>query len=82
MLVITLPYQKGWTAWVDGQQVDIEKVNYQYMGLPLTPGEHDIRLHFQLPHLQWAFLITGAGIGLFVLIILFNFIRKRLRQTR
>ncbi len=82
MLVITLPYQKGWTAWVDGQQVDIEKVNYQYMGLPLTPGKHDIRLHFQLPHLQWAFLITGAGIGLFVLIILFNFIRKRLRQTR
>lgn len=80
MLVITLPYQKGWTAWVDGQQVDIEKVNYQYMGLPLTPGKHDIRLHFQLPHLQWAFIITGAGTGTFILIILFNFVRKRLRK--
>mgnify|MGYP002799787018 FL=1 len=33
MLVISLPYQSGWTAWVDGEKTDIQKVNYQYMGL-------------------------------------------------
>ena len=80
MLVISLPYQSGWTAWVDGEKTDIQKVNYQYMGLNLTPGTHSIRLHYQLPGLHYAFLITAGGAGVFVLIILFNFFRKRRRR--
>lgn len=76
MLVISLPYQSGWTAWVDGEKADIQKVNYQYMGLNLTPGTHSIRLHYQLPGLHYAFLITAGGAVIFVLIILFNFLRK------
>lgn len=82
LLVISLPYQSGWTAWVDGEEVDIQKVNYQYMGLNLTPGEHSIRLHYQLPGLPYAFLITAGGAGVFVLIILCNFVRKRRKKNR
>ena len=77
MLVITLPYQSGWTAWVDGEEVELQQVNYQYMGVNLTAGTHSIRLHYQLPGLKLAFLITGGGLAAFVLIIIFNIIKKR-----
>lgn len=77
MLVLSLPYQSGWTAWVDGEEVEIQKVNYQYMGINLTKGEHSIRLHYQLPGLKYAGIITVSGIGIFLIIILFNFLRKR-----
>ena len=41
MLVVTLPYQKGWTAYVDGKKTDIQRVNYQYIGINLKK-EHMI----------------------------------------
>lgn len=77
MLVVTLPYQKGWTAYVDGKKTDIQRVNYQYIGINLKKGTHDIKLHYQLPGIKLAFMITGCGIIAFVAIIIFNIVRKR-----
>ena len=77
MLVVTLPYQKGWTAYVDGKKTDIQRVNYQYIGINLKKGSHDIKLHYQLPGIKLAFMITGGGIVVFAAIIVFNIIRKR-----
>lgn len=80
MLVVTLPYQKGWTAYVDGKKTDIQRVNYQYIGINLKKGTHDIKLHYQLPGINLAFMITGCGIVVFVAIILFNIARKRRKK--
>lgn len=80
MLVLSLPYQKGWTAWVDGEKTEIQRVNYQYMGLNLTKGQHDIRLHYQLPGLKYAVIITLGGLGCFLAIILFRFLLRRKKQ--
>ena len=77
MLCISLPYQAGWTAYVDGEKTPIQRINYQYMGLNLRPGKHQIELRYQLPGIRYAFLITGAGIAAFLLIIVFNLIRKK-----
>ena len=77
MLVVALPYQSGWTAWIDGNQVDIQKVNYQYMGLNVQAGRHRIRLHYQIPGLRIAFAIMGLGILLFAGIILCHQITVR-----
>lgn len=77
MLVITFPYQNGWTAYVDGKEAPILKTNYQYMGLVLEKGKHQIRLHYQMPGLKLAFIITFLSGTLFIIIILFNAVRKR-----
>lgn len=81
MLVVTLPYQKGWTAYVDGKKTDIQRVNYQYIGINLKKGTHDIRLHYQLPGIKMAFMITGGGIAVFAVIIIFNIARKRRKKN-
>lgn len=80
MLVITLPYQKGWTAYVDGKKTDIQRVNYQYIGINLKKGTHNIKLHYQLPGIKLAFMITGCGVVVFAAIIIFNIVRKRRRN--
>lgn len=77
LLVISLPYQSGWTAYVDGKKAEISQVNYQYMGLHLAKGKHTIRMVYSIPGLRWGFMISGAGILVFLLIILGNVIRKR-----
>ena len=80
MLVIALPWQAGWTAWIDGKQVDIQKVNYQYMGLNVQAGNHSIRLHYQIPGLRMAFALMAFGVLLFAGIIMFNFVRRKTKH--
>ncbi len=81
MLVIGLPYQNGWKAYVDDKEVPIYRANYQYMGLNLTSGSHKIRLHYSTPGLKYALLITIGGIAVFFVIIVFNIIRKRRKMS-
>ncbi len=82
LLLLSIPYQKGWTATVDGKKTDLYQVNYQYMGLHVPAGNHQIRLHYQMPGLRLAFLVTGAGLLVFAAIIIFNYIRKKQRAAR
>jgi len=81
MLVITLPYQSGWTAYVDGKETELQRANYQYMALNLKAGNHKIRLHYHIPGLKISLYCTAAGVFLFILIILFNYIRKKRRPS-
>ena len=47
VLCLTVPYEKGWTAYVDGAKADILKANYAFMGLNLTEGHHEIRFVYR-----------------------------------
>lgn len=77
LLLISLPYQKGWTAYIDGKKADIYRANWQYMALAPGKGTHSIRLHFQIPGWNACILITLTGFILFIGIILVNMVRKR-----
>ena len=77
LLLVSIPYQQGWTAFIDGKEAKICQANYQYMGIYVPAGDHEIRLHYRLPGLDTAFMITGAGLLAFAAIILFNHFRKK-----
>lgn len=79
-LVLSIPYQKGWTAYVDGEAVELEKANYMYLGLPLTAGEHTIELHFEIPGVKYALVIMAGAVVLFIMLLFVSSVfRKRKR---
>ena len=49
----SIPYEKGWTATVDGQKVDITPVGNSLLAFPLEAGEHEIKLKYY-PNGFWA----------------------------
>lgn len=55
LLLLTIPFDSGWTAEVDGQDVPIQSVGNALMALSLTKGEHVISL---------AYIPEGFGKGL------------------
>jgi uncharacterized membrane protein YfhO len=69
ILVLSIPYQKGWTAYVDGEKTDLLRANYMYMALPLTGGDHTIRLEFAIPGIRYAFVIMGCAAVLFLVLL-------------
>ena len=46
VLVLSDIYYPGWTAEVDGTEVEIGRVNYVLRALRLTPGSHQVVLSF------------------------------------
>ena len=49
----SIPYEKGWTATVDGQKVDITPVGNSLLAFPLEEGNHTISLTYY-PNGFWA----------------------------
>lgn len=62
LLCVTIPYAKGWEAYVDGKKTDIIRTNTMYMGIVLEKGDHQISLVYHTPGLKEGLLITGMGI--------------------
>ena len=78
-LVLSIPYQKGWTAYVDGEETELLRANYMYMALPLSAGEHSIRLTFSIPGVKYAMIIMPSAAGVFVLLLLVQWLRRKRR---
>lgn len=58
LIFFSIPYDKGWSAMVDGKPVGIRLVDYGMSGLLLGPGRHTIELKFE-PR----FLVAGAAVS-------------------
>ena len=68
LLCLTIPYAKGWDAYVDGKKVKILRTNTMYMGLLLPKGKHEIRMVYHTPGLKEGLCITCTGLGLSVIL--------------
>lgn len=61
-LCLSLPYSKGWTAYVDGQKVDLLHANIAFSGLELEAGHHEIELKFCTPYIKIGAVLSILGI--------------------
>lgn len=66
-MLLTIPYNLGWKAYVDGKQVDINKVDYGLMSIDITEGHHEVILYYELPGLKVG--ILGSMISLIMIIV-------------
>lgn len=66
--LLSIPYSKGWSAYVDGDKQKILRANEMYMALQLTPGMHHIVLTYETPYLRIGMLFSLGA--LFVIILL------------
>ncbi|MBR2834941.1 MAG: YfhO family protein [Coriobacteriales bacterium] len=46
LLMLSIPYDKGWKAYVDGEETPLLQTDGMYMSLLLTPGDHHIELNY------------------------------------
>ena len=79
ILCVTVPYEEGWTAYVDGKQTEILRANYAFMGLNLTEGHHEIVLKFRVPYLMEGIIVSLVSLGITVVLLV---IQKRRRRAK
>ena len=76
MLFTSIPYDKGWNVYIDGEKVsedNIVRVSEALLGVKVTSGEHTLKLEYAIPGLNIAYIISG----LFVILLITAFILKK-----
>lgn len=71
-LLLTIPYSKGFKAYVDNEEAELLNANIAYMGLKLNKGHHTIELRYQTPYLKEGFLVSIVGIVLLIVDIIWK----------
>jgi uncharacterized membrane protein YfhO len=62
ILCLSIPYDEGWTAYVDGKNTDLMQANTAWMAIELSAGEHEIELRYWTPGLTAGICLTVLGI--------------------
>lgn len=78
-LCLSVPYSKGWRAYVDGVETDLIRANIMYMGILLEAGEHTVRLVYHTHGLWTGLAVSVMGCMLFLGIHVFH--RKKISRA-
>ncbi len=62
LVFFSVPYDKGWTAQVNGKDVEVERVSGGFMAVPCEVGENEIVFSYETPGLRVGAWLTLAGI--------------------
>ena len=71
MLVFTIPFDKGFSATIDGQKAEIVNCDVAFMGVWLEAGEHEITFTYRTRGLTLGLLMSlaaAAMLGVYVFI--------------
>lgn len=83
LVFFSVPYSKGWTAEVNGQPADVERVSYGFMAVKAEEGANTITFRYETPGFKTGLIISSAGAAsLVVLLIIFRFTDKKNKNNR
>lgn len=76
MLLLSVPYEEGWEAQVDGEKTETIAVGGGLLGVPLTAGTHQVTVKYHVPGFLPGLLVSILFAGVFALCIIFERRRK------
>ncbi len=72
VLLFTIPWDDGWTCYVDGQKTDLVKVLDLFMAVQVSPGEHSFEMKFVPEGLHLGIIISVVALVLMLAYLLFG----------
>ena len=61
-VITTIPYENGWTLYIDGQETEIKPYQGAFIAFKCPEGAHTAELRFIAPGLKTGAVISGVGI--------------------
>lgn len=80
ILLLTIPYDKGWQAELDGQPVKILEIGEALMGIALEAGDHTLSMRFVPPGFSAGAALSAAS-ALLTCFLLLEERRKARKKT-
>lgn len=64
LVFFSVPYDEGFTAYVDGQEAEVEKVNVGFMAVKVPAGDHSIEFRYMPAGFKKGAVLSLAGLVL------------------
>ena len=72
IVMTTIPYDKYWKVYVDGERVDTYKVANALLAFDISEGEHTIEIKYSSAMFNVGIIISLFGLALFVVMCVFE----------
>ena len=81
-LVTSIPYDSGFTAYINGEEVETIILNKAFLGIPLKDGENQITIQYHAPLLKEGKLVSLVGFLLLLIELLKGIVYKIFKKYR
>lgn len=75
-LLLTLPYSKGWTAYINGEKTEILQADTAFMAIEVSPSQDgkplSVEIRYQTPWLKAGKWVSVGGLGIFLGVLLLD----------
>ncbi|REB05575.1 hypothetical protein DVB69_15010 [Sporosarcina sp. BI001-red] len=58
LAIMPVPFEKGWTAKVNGKKVSVLKANYAFTGIPIVAGTNTIEMSYRPPYFGVSLVVS------------------------
>lgn len=83
LMFFSIPFEKGWSATVNGESVDIEKVSVGFMAVRVKAGQvNNIEFTYKTPGLNVGIIITAASVLIFAAYMLIRRGKNKIQTKR
>lgn len=72
ILFLSVPYEKGWKIYVDGNKVEKMRANYGFTGINISSGQHNIKLDFTPPWLKEGIIVSTFSLLILVILVVYQ----------
>ncbi len=82
MIQTSIPYDKGWQVYVDGEKVEIYETLNALMAFDIADaGEHTLELRYNPVSFRFGSFLSISGTALFIVLCVLDLVVKKLRKT-
>lgn len=67
---ISIPYDEGFTIYLDHEKINYEKVNDNFIGFSITEGKHEIQIVYKAPWSRVGKILSIFGFMLFSILVI------------
>ena len=85
-LLLTLPYSKGWTAYIDGVETEILQADTAFMAVGISPTQEgtplSVEFRYETPWLNIGKWVSVAGLGILFGVAVVDNGYRAMKKTR
>lgn len=81
LMYTSIPYESGWSAYVDGEEVETTSVDNAMLALNLTKGKHTIELKYSPAGFKVSLIVSLSAAALFALYCFAQWFLKKKGMT-
>ena len=81
LLYLSIPYEKGWSVYVDGEKAETEKVLDAMLGVKVSKGRHEIKLKYTPEGFPLGVAASSVSLVLFAVFALMDKMKKKHRRA-